>query len=92
MYVSVFNGGGGRGSGKNQEAEVVFLSGPWQIWGEGAFPGSVTHFLPQPEFSLHSPYCPQGGKSRGREPPHPIPYEQHSHPLLTPRKGALGCR
>lgn len=34
-----------KGSGKNQEAEVVFLSRPWLIWGEGAFPGSVTHFL-----------------------------------------------
>jgi hypothetical protein len=36
----------GRGQEKNQEAEVVFLSRPWLIWGEGAFPGSVTHFLP----------------------------------------------
>lgn len=42
MFISVFNG---RVEG-DQEA-VVFLSGPWQIWGEGAFPGSVTHFLPK---------------------------------------------
>lgn len=34
MFISVFNCGGGRGVRKNQEAEVVFLSGPWQIWGE----------------------------------------------------------
>lgn len=73
MFISVFNG---RVEG-DQEA-VVFLSGPWQIWGEGAFPGSVTHFLPQPEFSLHCPHCPQGVKCRGRELPHPTLYEQHS--------------
>lgn len=48
----------GRGQEKNQEAEVVFLSRPWLIWGEGALPGSVTHFLPQPEVCFHSPYCP----------------------------------
>ena len=46
MFISVFNVGDERGSGKNQEAEVLFLSWPWQNWGEGAFPGSVTHFLP----------------------------------------------
>lgn len=81
---------GVEGGQENQEAEVVFLSGPWQIWGEGAFPGSMTHFLPQSEFSLHCPYCPQGGKSMAREPPHLLPYERYSHPLLTPRKGPSG--
>lgn len=85
MFISIFNdvcGRGEKGSGKNQEAEVVFLSGPWQIWGEGAFPGSVTHFLPQPEFSFHCPYRPRGDKSRGREPPLSL-FQMNSTPTLS---------
>lgn len=59
VFISIFNCEDRKGSGKkNQEAEVVFLSRPWLIWGEGALPGSVTHFLPQPEVCFHYPYCP----------------------------------
>lgn len=44
MFISVFNVGGEGGQEKIRKQK--FLSGPWQNWGEGAFPGSVTHFLP----------------------------------------------
>lgn len=75
MFISVFHFGVEGGQEKIRKQKLFSYLGPGRSGGEGAFPGSVTHFLPQPEFSLHGHYCPQGGKGRGREPPCPVPYK-----------------